>query len=270
MGNLQRISRCSGSMFLPILNIPFLLIFIPQTKASCWFHNPWWKGAPVVEQVSLLSVRVSWSGLLGNARCADKVRVKYWKMNSPNEWKISDKLPVAAEQFVVQNIDKYIKYAFQVIAIEEKAIRSTDYNKSPATSFKTSREKESVSVDSPLPKIWSSSSSSDTEEPLQPRALPVDQKSQEKEVGRSKSSFETFFDQHRVLFIIASVVGGIIVLVLVVSAIVASRLKMKKDDITPLTESSYATRHESNDGGRSPELSRGEKQALSLILRANK
>ena len=65
-------------------------------------------------QVSLTSVRMSWAGLLGNARCANKIRIKYWKTFSPNDYKMSEKLLVETNSYLIKNIDKYIEYDFQV------------------------------------------------------------------------------------------------------------------------------------------------------------
>ena len=57
---------------------------------------------------------MSWVGLLGNARCANKIRVKYWKTFSPNDYKMSEKLSVETSSYLINNLDKYLDYTFQV------------------------------------------------------------------------------------------------------------------------------------------------------------
>jgi len=78
-------------------------------------------------------------GLLGNTRCTDKVRVKYWKSSNPGVYEMSDKFGAGTTSILIKKVGKYIEYEYQVIAIEEKVIRSTDYNRSPATQFRTSK-----------------------------------------------------------------------------------------------------------------------------------
>ena len=72
---------------------------------------------------------------------------------------MSEKLSVETHSFLVEKLDKYIEYTFQVkeavmvdwivtllimqvIAVEEKAGRSADYNRSPYQPFKTSKDKK--------------------------------------------------------------------------------------------------------------------------------
>merc|ERR1712142_1083593 len=121
--------QCHNNMDT-ITTITITITLVQQAGARCYLHNPYWKGPPVVEQVSLTSVRVSWVGLLVNARCADKLRVKYWKSNgSPDSYEISDKFLVDKNSYLVKKIDKYIEYDYQVIAVEkETLLRSTDYD----------------------------------------------------------------------------------------------------------------------------------------------
>ena len=68
---------------------------------------------------------------------------------------MSDKFGAGTTSILIKKVDKYIEYEyqvielsmmikmtlmmFQVIAIEEKPIRSTDYNRSPVTQFRTSK-----------------------------------------------------------------------------------------------------------------------------------
>ena len=59
-------------------------------------------------------MRVSWAKLLGNTRCADKIRVKYWTTNNPNDYTMSENLGVSRTSYLVEGLDKYIEYTFQV------------------------------------------------------------------------------------------------------------------------------------------------------------
>ena len=94
--------------------------------------------------------------------------------------------------------------------------------------------------------------------------------------SKSQTALQVFLEQHFLLVIIGSVVGGVIVLVLIISAVLSFGVKRKKrDDLTPLTDMGHSknirkdTEENTKKEGSVP-LSRGEKQALSLILRANK
>ena len=104
-------------------------------------------------------MRLSWVGLLNRPDCADKIRVKYWNSYNPNGYVMSDKLSVETISHVVDRLDKYVEYTFQVkemvvvecmvttlmlqvIAVEEKSFGRMAYYKSPVVKFKTSKEKK--------------------------------------------------------------------------------------------------------------------------------
>ena len=53
-------------------------------------------------------------GLLQRPDCADKIRVKYWKSFSPNDYKMSVKLSVETNSYLVNKLEKYVEYTFQV------------------------------------------------------------------------------------------------------------------------------------------------------------
>ena len=128
-----------------VLSSLFCFIFIPSVKSRCSLssRNPYWTGGPRVDQVTLTSVKVSWDGLLENSDCADSLRIKYWWANAPNNYQLSEKLPVSSTNFVIGDLLKYQEYAFQVAAIEDQTIlRSVDWNRSPITSFTTSDNPE--------------------------------------------------------------------------------------------------------------------------------
>ena len=83
--------------------------------------------------------------------------------------------------------------------------------------------------------------------------------------------FKAFMEQHFILVIIGSVVGGIIIIVLVIAGILSVVTKRKKGgDSVPLTK--LHARKDPKTNSRnvdSVHFSRGEKQALSLLLRTN-
>ena len=85
--------------------------------------------------------------------------------------------------------------------------------------------------------------------------------------GEVMSAFEAFLEDHWLLMIIGSVIVSIIILILIIAAILSLVAKRKKrEDMYPLTEGGGG----GDDKDDSGSLSRGEKQALSLIMRANK
>ena len=59
-------------------------------------------------------MRLSWEGLLQNSECADLLRVKYWKVSDPNNYKTSDKFEVDTTSWEVNGLRKFQNYAFQV------------------------------------------------------------------------------------------------------------------------------------------------------------
>lgn len=58
---------------------------VQYAQAYCWEpgKNPSFTGPPVVEQVDIRQVRVSWFGLVSQRNCADQFLVKYWQKTSP-------------------------------------------------------------------------------------------------------------------------------------------------------------------------------------------
>jgi len=102
-------------------------------------YNPWWSGPPIVEQLSLTSVRVSWHGLLQEAQCADNIMVKHFKGINSNDYKISDPLDVSVNTYIVHDLSPNQEYTYQVIAREEKGLLGVDYNRGEKTRFTTSK-----------------------------------------------------------------------------------------------------------------------------------
>merc|ERR1711936_552496 len=130
-------ARTASLHLLPVL------LLLPTVFPYCtWVgSNPYWDGAPSVEQVSLTSVRVSWHGLL----------VKFYRGDNTNDFGMSDTLSVSTNSYIVRDVVPNLPYTFQVIAREEKGLLGVDYNKSPKTVFTTRKTNVVVEKDDPLP-----------------------------------------------------------------------------------------------------------------------
>ena len=76
--------------------------------------NPGFKDAPLVQQVTLTSVKVSWGGLVTRAECADQFIVKSWNARNPNDYKMSDLLPLTQFSYIVTDLVPNQDYVFQV------------------------------------------------------------------------------------------------------------------------------------------------------------
>ena len=76
--------------------------------------NPGFRDAPLVQQVTLTSVEVSWHGLVTRIECADQFIVKSWNARNPNDYKMSDLLPLTTFSFVVTDLVPNQDYVFQV------------------------------------------------------------------------------------------------------------------------------------------------------------
>jgi len=141
-----------------VLLVELVLVLVLVHPGHSWCSslgwNPSWSGPPVVEQLSLTSVRVSWSGLLQQSECADNILVKHYRGFNSNEYGLSDPLVVKATSYVVHDLTPNIEYTYQVIAREEKGILGVDYNRGEKTTFTTSLENRSqgleVKVEDPL------------------------------------------------------------------------------------------------------------------------
>merc|ERR1712223_1263831 len=85
-------------------------------------------GPPVVQQVNLRTVRVTWEGLIEEVECADQFLVKYWQKNTPQSWILTELLKT--DQFTIDiEIIPKVDYVYQVIAREDKgSIAGIDYN----------------------------------------------------------------------------------------------------------------------------------------------
>ena len=94
-------------------------------------------GQPIVQQVDLRTVKVSWEGLVQKKECVDQYLVKYWPKSNPQDYQMTDLID---KQIYIAAIivTPKVNYVFQVIAREDKGgILGIDYSKSNGTEFKT-------------------------------------------------------------------------------------------------------------------------------------
>jgi len=141
-----------------------LLSLLPPSLAYCTWAgaNPYWTGAPTVEQLTLTSVRVSWAGLLERADCADSMLVKHYKGDNTNDFSMSDPLSVTTNSYIVRDVVPLQSYTYQVIAREEKGLFGVDYDRSPKTKFTTRQSNTNIAKDDPLP-VTAEEAGGDTE-----------------------------------------------------------------------------------------------------------
>jgi len=155
----------------PLLAMATLLClsWLPLTSSFCaWAgSNPYWVGAPNVEQVTLTSVRVSWHGLLRREDCADSLIIKHYKGTNTGEYFMSEPQEVSTNSYIVQDLLPNQAYTYQVIAREEKGLLGVDYNRSPKTIFTTHKKNAYINKNDPLPTtIGSDEDNAATENPI--------------------------------------------------------------------------------------------------------
>lgn len=129
------------------------VINVPLVSAYCWQvgQNPSFTAQPIVQQVDLRTVRVTWEGLVAYEKCVDNYLVKYWMKSNPQGYKMTDLID---KQHYTSDIiiTPKVNYVFQVIAREDKGgILGIDYNKSDLTEFKTSAYNSNVKPTTPKP-----------------------------------------------------------------------------------------------------------------------
>ena len=105
------------SPLLPLLVAVMVIVRLPSVEGYCagLGANPGFRGPPLVEQVTLTSVRVTWSGLVTRKECADQFIVKSWLARNPNDYKMSNLLPTTQFSFVVRDLVPNQDYVFQVV-----------------------------------------------------------------------------------------------------------------------------------------------------------
>eukprot|EP00096_Caligus_rogercresseyi_P004716 TRINITY_DN1913_c0_g1_i2.p1 TRINITY_DN1913_c0_g1~~TRINITY_DN1913_c0_g1_i2.p1 ORF type:complete len:249 (+),score=59.00 TRINITY_DN1913_c0_g1_i2:146-892(+) len=102
-------------------------------------RNPVFTGPPIVEQVTISLVRVSWGhNILHDRECTDQFFVKYWPKNDPYNYEMTD---VVAQEinYLDVKVRPRVLYIFEVIAREEKGYIGVDYNRAPHVEFQTTR-----------------------------------------------------------------------------------------------------------------------------------
>jgi len=123
-----------------LVTVLVLVAVLPSCHGYCksigW--NPSFNAPPLVEQLTLTSVRVSWAGTLEEAECADNIIVKHFKGINSNDYHLSEPLPTEVTSYVVLDLTPNQEYTYQVIAREEKGIWGVDYNRGEKTTFTTS------------------------------------------------------------------------------------------------------------------------------------
>eukprot|EP00092_Neocalanus_flemingeri_P067455 GFUD01082340.1.p1 GENE.GFUD01082340.1~~GFUD01082340.1.p1 ORF type:complete len:277 (+),score=83.84 GFUD01082340.1:243-1073(+) len=129
------------------------LTWVPLTSPYCTWAgaNPYWVGAPHVEQVTLTSVRVSWHGLLKREDCADSLIIKHYRGTNTGDYFMSEPQKVETNSYLVQDLQPSQAYTYQVIAREEKGLLGVDYNRSPKTIFTTNKKNVPIDRNDPLP-----------------------------------------------------------------------------------------------------------------------
>ena len=139
---MRRLTTLS-CVILCILHTPVSIV-----QAYCWEpgKSPYFTGPPVVEQVDLQTVRVSWFGLVEMRECTDQFLVKYWPTNNPQSYDLTELLSPQVSSIVIK-VSPRVEYQFQAIAREVKgSVLGVDYNKSDITDFKTSDDLETTAI----------------------------------------------------------------------------------------------------------------------------
>jgi len=133
-------------VFISVINVPLV-------SAYCWQagQNPYFTAQPIVQQVDLRTVRVTWEGIVEYEKCVDNYLVKYWQKSNPQGYKMTeliDKQHYTSDIIITPKIN----YVFQVIAREDKGgLLGIDYNKSDQREFKTSAYNSNVKPTTPKP-----------------------------------------------------------------------------------------------------------------------
>ena len=109
------ILRCA---ILYILHTPVSLV-----QAYCWEpgKNPYFTGPPVVKQVDLQTVRVSWLGLIEMRECADQFLVKYWQKINPQDYQLTKLVEQQVNSIDIKIIPK-VTINFKLLPARTKAV----------------------------------------------------------------------------------------------------------------------------------------------------
>ena len=133
--------RCKPLLHYTILQILLMNECFQLCHGYCWQggKNPSIPTPPIVTQISITKVQVSWKGIVKNKECVDSYRVKYWKKGSEQNYKMSEKVSSEIDGVILEKIVPRVEYSFQAVAIEEKVFGAIDYNRSPIAKLSTSR-----------------------------------------------------------------------------------------------------------------------------------
>lgn len=178
------------------------------TEAYCWEPgwNPYFTEAPRVEQVTISTVRISWKDIVARRECADSFLVKYWQLNMPQGYKLTDMVKTDQNFIEVEVVPK-VPYNFQAVAREDKGpVMGVDWNKAPIVSFKTSRLNREVKEE-PEPEVDLST--------RQPYATSTSTLSPIAERGKAGVVFQGI----TVELLAIIVVGGFIVILIIIGLI---------------------------------------------------
>ena len=103
-------------MLYLVLVVTLLATTLHPTDAYCngIGANPGFRDSPRVKQVTLTSVKVDWEGLVTRIECADQFIVKSWNKRKPNDYSMSDLLPLTQFSYIVTDVIPNQEYVFQV------------------------------------------------------------------------------------------------------------------------------------------------------------
>lgn len=131
----------------------FFLLFLVLLQGTIVFSECKWNGAPKVEQIDVVTVRVSWQGVLENEDCAEKFFIKYWKDYDPSEYKLSDYFSPETKSYTLNDIRMNEPYTYQIIGTYKNWLGGSVLDRNPNKArFETNRFKEEVYQDDPLPR----------------------------------------------------------------------------------------------------------------------
>ena len=133
--------RCKPLFHYIILQILLMNECFQLCHGYCWQggKNPSIPSPPIVTQITITKVQVSWKGIVKSKDCVDSYRVKYWKKGSEQNYKMSEKVSSEIDGVILEKIVPRVEYSFQAVAIEDKGLFGIDYNRSPIARLSTSR-----------------------------------------------------------------------------------------------------------------------------------
>merc|ERR1711956_78653 len=116
---------------------------------SCSLKDPGFNSTPIVVQVDIQTVRVSWDGIITQIECVANFIVKYWQEYDLADYELSDQLNANDFSTEIKVVPK-VKYFFQVMAIERYNKSSVNWEKSEKVEFKTSNYPQTPTTSKPV------------------------------------------------------------------------------------------------------------------------